>query len=69
MDVVGYLNLLINDQSEILALLNRVVRETRHFQEAEAADGIIRLATGDGLRGLLYQSRCTGTLRTGDEPD
>jgi hypothetical protein len=49
MAVVGYLKLLINDRSEILALLNRVVREARHFQEAEAADRLIRLALGDGL--------------------
>ena len=49
MDVVGFSKLLINDQSEILAELNRLVRETPHFREAEAAGKLIRLATGDGM--------------------
>jgi hypothetical protein len=31
MDVVGYSELLINDQSEVLAQLNQVVRATAHF--------------------------------------
>src|SRR5437016_3889743 len=49
MDVVGFSKLLINDQSEILEQLNRLVRETPHFGEAEAAGKLIRLATGDGM--------------------
>src|SRR5205823_9147138 len=49
MDVVGFSKLLINDQSEILEKLNRLVRETPHFREAEAAGKLIRLATGDGM--------------------
>src|SRR5436189_6329033 len=49
MDVVGFSKLLINDQSEILAELNQVVRETPHFREAEAAGKLIRLPTGDGM--------------------
>src|SRR5260370_25072501 len=49
MDVVGFSKLLIKDQSEILEKLNRLVRETPHFGEAEAAGKLIRLATGDGM--------------------
>src|SRR5882724_1436170 len=49
MDVVGFSKLLINDQSEILEQLNRLVRETPHFREAEATGKLIRLATGDGM--------------------
>ncbi len=49
MDVVGYSKLLINDQSDILAELNQVVRDTPHFREAEAAGKLIRLPTGDGM--------------------
>ena len=49
MDVVGFSKLLINDQTEILEKLNRLVRETLHFREAEAAGKLIRLATGDGM--------------------
>jgi serine/threonine-protein kinase len=48
-DVVGYSKLLINDQSEILAQLNQVVRDTPHFREAETAGKLIRLPTGDGM--------------------
>ena len=46
MDVVGFSKLLIKDQSEILEQLNRLVRETPHFREAEAEGKLIRLATG-----------------------
>src|SRR6266513_4735122 len=49
MDVVGFSELLINDESEILAQLNQLVRDTAHFREAEAAGKLIRLATGDGM--------------------
>jgi TolB-like protein/Flp pilus assembly protein TadD/class 3 adenylate cyclase len=49
LDVVGFSKLLINDQTEILQQLNRIVRETPHFREAEAAGKLIRLATGDGM--------------------
>src|SRR5258708_18512031 len=49
MDVVGFSKLLINDQTEILAELNQLVRDTPHFREAEAAGKLIRLSTGDGM--------------------
>src|SRR5436190_12465643 len=49
MDVVGYSKLLINDQTEVLAKLNQLVRETPHFREAEGAGKLIRLPTGDGM--------------------
>ena len=48
-DVVGFSKLLINDQTEILDLLNQIVRKTPHFAKAEAAGKLIRLATGDGM--------------------
>ena len=51
MDVVGFSKLLINDQSEIMAQLNQLVRGTPHFREAEAQGKLIRLATGDYLDG------------------
>src|SRR6266576_7091932 len=49
LDVVGFSELLINDESEILERLNQIVRDTPHFREAEAAGKLIRLATGDGM--------------------
>src|SRR5262249_26597795 len=48
-DVVGFSELLINAQTEILERLNQLVRETPHFRDAEAAGKLIRLSTGDGM--------------------
>jgi TolB-like protein/class 3 adenylate cyclase/Tfp pilus assembly protein PilF len=56
MDVVGYSKLLINDQSEILEQLNRVVRDTSQFREADAAGKLIRLATGDGMALVFFNN-------------
>lgn len=49
MDVVGYSQLLINQQSELLRRLNEIVRGTKQFQEADAQGTLIRLPTGDGM--------------------
>jgi len=57
MDVVGFSKLLINDQSEILEQLNRLVRETPHFREAEATGKLLRLVTGDGMKTLIQNER------------
>ena len=48
-DVVGYSKRLINEQTAVVAELNRVVRETPHFRSAEAAGKLIRIPTGDGM--------------------
>jgi TolB-like protein/class 3 adenylate cyclase/Tfp pilus assembly protein PilF len=48
-DVVGYSQLLINEQKELLDKLNEVVRGTQQFKNAEAAGKLIRLPTGDGM--------------------
>ena len=56
MDVVGYSKLLINDQSEILEQLNRIVRDTSQFREAHAAGKLIRLATGDGMALVFFNN-------------
>ncbi len=48
-DVVGYSKLLINDQHQIMHRLNRAVRESPQFREADAADKLVRLPTGDGM--------------------
>src|SRR6266576_3089802 len=47
-DVVGYSQLLITQQSEHLATLRRIVRGTAQFQAAEAEGKLLRLPTGDG---------------------
>src|SRR6266699_1071723 len=54
MDVVGYSTLLINEQSRVLADLNRIVRETAHFREADAQGKLLRLPTGDGMALVFF---------------
>ena len=48
-DVVGYSKLLVNEQIELMQDLNRVVRATECFRDAEAKEKLIRLPTGDGM--------------------
>jgi len=55
-DVVGYSKLLVNDQVESLAQLNRIVRSTDCFRAAEAKDKLIRLPTGDGMALLFFEN-------------
>jgi TolB-like protein/Flp pilus assembly protein TadD len=47
-DIVGYSKLLINEQSEQLDTLKKIVRGTEQFRLAEAAGKLLRLPTGDG---------------------
>jgi TolB-like protein/Tfp pilus assembly protein PilF len=48
MDIVGYSQLLITQQSEQLETLRRIVRGTEQFRSAEAEGKLLRLPTGDG---------------------
>jgi TolB-like protein/Tfp pilus assembly protein PilF len=48
-DIVGYSKLLIDEQSEALRDLNRIVRDTAAAQTAESLGQLIRLPTGDGM--------------------
>src|SRR6266550_6480492 len=47
-DIVGYSKLLINQQSELLETLKKIVRGTEQVRAAEAAGKLLRLPTGDG---------------------
>src|ERR1051326_8461406 len=47
-DIVGYSQLLITQQSEQLETLRRIVRGTAQFRAAEAEAKLLRLPTGDG---------------------
>src|SRR5438874_11361536 len=49
MDIVGYSKFLTNQQRELLNELNKIVRETPQFKQAEAVGKLIRLPTGDGM--------------------
>ena len=54
-DIVGYSKLLIDEQTEGLKALNTVVLNTEAVLEAEAANQLIRLPTGDGMA-LVFTS-------------
>ncbi|MGZ5552162.1 MAG: tetratricopeptide repeat protein [Chthoniobacterales bacterium] len=56
LDLVGYSKLLVNQQTELLRLLNDVVRSTEQFRTAEAADKLVRLPTGDGMALVFFTS-------------
>src|ERR1700739_2183246 len=47
-DIVGYSKLLINEQTEQLETLRRIVRGTDQFRSAEGEGKLLRLPTGDG---------------------
>ena len=48
-DIVGYSKILIDQQRHLLNELNKIVRDTEQFRNAEAAGKLIRLPTGDGM--------------------
>src|SRR5438067_1247447 len=49
MDIVGYSQLLINEQRAVRETLNQIVRQTEQFREADAAGTLIKSPTGDGM--------------------
>src|ERR1700731_5332515 len=55
-DIVGYSQLSINEQSKLLGELNDVVRGTEHFRLAEAEGNLVRLPTGDGMALVFHKS-------------
>src|SRR5205809_5567326 len=55
-DIVGYSKLSINDQHAAVEELNRIVRASDQFQKAEAAERLIKIATGDGMALVFYTS-------------
>ncbi len=56
LDVVGYSRLLVDDQIVLLGSLNRIVRSTREFVQAESSGKLIRLPTGDGMALLFFDN-------------
>ena len=55
-DIVGYSKLSINEQHAAVGELTQIVRATEQFQKAEAADRLIKIATGDGMALVFYIS-------------
>src|SRR5438552_13614321 len=54
-DIVGYSKLLINEQSEQIQTLRKIVRGTERVRLAEAEGKLLRLPTGDG-GALVFRS-------------
>src|SRR5438477_10982731 len=55
-DTVGYSKLSINEQQASVDELTQIVRATEQFQKAEAADGLIKIPSGDGMALVFYTS-------------
>ena len=55
-DIVGYSKLLINEQRALLDTLNRLVRDTEQFRDAESAGKLIKIPTGDGMALVFYKN-------------
>src|SRR6478736_1315150 len=55
-DIVGYSKLSINEQHAAVEELNQVVRVSDQLQRAEAADRLLKIATGDGMALVFYTS-------------
>jgi len=48
-DIVGYSNLVIDQQSELQRQLSETVRDTEQFRAAKKSGKLIRLPRGDGV--------------------
>src|SRR5205823_488219 len=55
-DIVGYSKLSINEQQATVDELTEIVRSGEQFQKADAADGLIKIASGDGMALVFYTS-------------
>jgi serine/threonine-protein kinase len=53
-DIIGYSKFSTNEQRASVDELTAIVRATKPFQEAEAADKLIRIPTGDGMALVFY---------------
>lgn len=62
LDVVGYSKLSVDDQHDLLAALNTIVRNSKSFLEAEQSGQLMRVPTGDGMA-LVFFSTPEAPLR------
>src|SRR5438046_1963363 len=53
-DIVGYSKLSINEQHAAVEELSQIVRAAEQLQRAEAADRLLKIATGDGMALVFY---------------
>ena len=55
-DIVRYSKLSINEQHAAIEELSQIVRAAEQLQRAEAADRLLKIATGDGMALVFYTS-------------
>jgi len=55
-DIVRYSKLSINEQHAAVEELSQIVRASEQLQRAEAADRLLKIATGDGMALVFYTS-------------
>src|SRR6184192_591854 len=55
-DIVGYSQLLVNEQREVLQQLNDIVRGSPQFGKSNAAGKLIRIPSGDGVALVFFRS-------------
>src|SRR6187401_1187123 len=55
-DLVGYSKFSINEQHAAVEQLNRIVRASEQFQQAETASRLLKIPTGDGMALVFYTS-------------
>src|SRR4026208_162848 len=55
-DIVGYSKLSVNEQHARIEELNEIVRLSEQFRNAEAANRILKIPTGDGMALVFYKS-------------
>src|SRR5438552_9108163 len=55
-DIVCYSKLSINEQRALLDTLNQIIRSTDEFRSAETRGRLIKIATGDGMALVFYNS-------------
>src|SRR5215471_6251446 len=53
-DAVGYSKLSLDQQRKLIDRLNQLVRSAAEFRSAEAAEKLIKIATGDGMALVFY---------------
>ena len=55
-DIVGYSKFSINEQHAAVDELTQIVRGTAEFKKADASQRLIKIATGDGMALVFYNS-------------
>src|SRR5437764_1081782 len=73
-DIVGYSKYLINEQRALVEKLNRLVCSTEQFRQADSAEKLICIPTGDGMALAFFTApdapvRCAIELSKADQED